>query len=105
MEAVALEGRVRRCDLAVTGEGSFDRQSLRGKVPAGVLRVASEARVPVVVLCGRAEAEAKAEVEARGTIVRSLAGRFGVDAAEDRAGPLLEQLAAEVASELGTERG
>ena len=39
------------------GEGTFDEQSLRGKAPAGVLRVAEEAAVPAVVLAGQRTAD------------------------------------------------
>jgi glycerate kinase len=54
-EAVGLEEHVAAADLVVTGEGCFDAQSLRGKVPTGVARVAQEHGVPCVVLAGRAE--------------------------------------------------
>ena len=94
IEAVGLVQRVQGADVVVTGEGSFDAQSLRGKAPAGVLRVAAEARVPAVVLCGRREAEAP------GVLVASLAERFGERDAMERPGPLLERLAAEVAAEV-----
>ncbi|HEX9312421.1 MAG TPA: glycerate kinase [Actinomycetota bacterium] len=94
IEAVGLVERVQRADAVVTGEGSFDAQSLRGKAPAGVLRVAAEARVPAVVLCGRREAEVP------GVLVASLVERFGEQEAIERPGPLLEQLAAEVATEV-----
>ncbi len=40
-------------DLVVTGEGSFDAQSLAGKAPVGVARRARAAGVPVVVLAGQ----------------------------------------------------
>lgn len=61
--AVGLGERVRAADLVVTGEGSFDWQSLRGKVVAGVAAHAVEAGTPVVVvagqvLVGRREAQA-----------------------------------------------
>ena len=94
IEAVGLVQRVQGADVVVTGEGSFDAQSLRGKAPAGVLRVAAEARVPAVVLCGRREAEVP------GVLVASLAERFGERDAMERPGPLLERLAAEVAAEV-----
>ncbi|MGH9282932.1 MAG: glycerate kinase, partial [Acidimicrobiales bacterium] len=55
MEAVGLRDRLGGADLAITGEGKLDEQSLHGKVPAGVIQAAREAGVPVVVLCGRAE--------------------------------------------------
>jgi glycerate 2-kinase len=41
--------------LVVTGEGSLDLQSLRGKAVMGVTRAAAAAGVPVVVLAGRVE--------------------------------------------------
>ncbi len=55
LSAVDLAGRLRRCDLVVTGEGSFDWQSLRGKVVAGVARAAQEVGVPVVVVAGQVQ--------------------------------------------------
>ncbi|MVW77337.1 glycerate kinase [Bordetella sp. 02P26C-1] len=38
--------------LAFTGEGRMDAQTLRGKTPAGVARIAERAGVPVVALAG-----------------------------------------------------
>ncbi|WP_245852446.1 glycerate kinase [Isoptericola jiangsuensis] len=54
-EAVGLADAVADAVLVVTGEGSFDSQSVRGKVADGVARVAaaSPARPPVVVLAGQ----------------------------------------------------
>ena len=46
MDAVGFEERIVGADLVITGEGSLDEQSLRGKVPAGVLRAAQAARRP-----------------------------------------------------------
>jgi glycerate kinase len=39
----------------VTGEGSLDHQTLRGKAPAGVAARARAAGVPVVAVAGRCE--------------------------------------------------
>lgn len=39
--------------LVITGEGSLDQQSLRGKVPVGVASAAADQAVPVVVAAGR----------------------------------------------------
>jgi len=39
--------------LVVTGEGSLDRQSLRGKAPVGVAAAAWKAGIPVVAVAGR----------------------------------------------------
>ncbi|MDP9343660.1 MAG: glycerate kinase [Actinomycetota bacterium] len=55
MEAVGFADRLARADLVITGEGKLDRQSLRGKVPAGVLSAARRAGKPVAVVCGQAE--------------------------------------------------
>ena len=46
--AAALDG----ADLALTGEGRIDGQSARGKVPAGVARLAQAHGVPVVAVAG-----------------------------------------------------
>lgn len=46
---------VATADLVITGEGSFDWQSLRGKAVAGVAAAALEHAVPVVVVAGRVE--------------------------------------------------
>ena len=53
--AVGLEARIQGADLVVTGEGAFDAQSLRGKVPAGVARLAQAHGVPCIVVAGQAE--------------------------------------------------
>lgn len=46
--AKAIEGAT----LVFTGEGRIDAQTLRGKTPAGVARIAQRAGVPVVALAG-----------------------------------------------------
>jgi glycerate kinase len=53
VEAAGLLERAAAADLVVTGEGSFDASSLRGKVPRGVAWAASRAGKPCVVLAGR----------------------------------------------------
>jgi len=53
--AVRLARRIADAELVVTGEGRFDSQSLRGKVPAGVARLAQEHGLPCVVIAGQAE--------------------------------------------------
>jgi len=54
LEAVGFPDRLRAVDLVVTGEGTFDWQSLRGKVVAGVAQAALAAAVPTVVIAGQA---------------------------------------------------
>jgi glycerate kinase len=91
MEAVGLPARIEAADLVITGEGSFDAQSLLGKVAGGVIRAAREVGVPVVVLCGRSE------VGVDGVVVESLVERVGEDRARVDARIALEDLAASVA--------
>lgn len=55
LDVLGAEQLVRRARLVVTGEGSLDAQSLRGKAPVGVARLARRHGVPVVAVCGRTE--------------------------------------------------
>lgn len=51
-DLVGLEEALTGADLALTGEGRLDGQTLRGKTPAGVLRLAQRQGVPVVAVAG-----------------------------------------------------
>ena len=51
-ELVGLGQAVRGADLVITGEGRFDAQTLRGKTPFGVARIAREQGIPVIVIAG-----------------------------------------------------
>ncbi|POA30895.1 MULTISPECIES: glycerate kinase [unclassified Pseudomonas] len=51
-DLVGLEEAVRDADLVITGEGRFDAQTLRGKTPFGVARIARQQGVPVIVIAG-----------------------------------------------------
>lgn len=52
-DAIGLVDRIRRSELIITGEGTFDWQSLRGKVVSGVATAAQECALPTVVLAGQ----------------------------------------------------
>ena len=54
LEAVGFDALVQASDLVVTGEGSFDWQSLRGKVVAGVAEAALARARPAIVIAGQA---------------------------------------------------
>jgi len=96
MDAVGFEERIDGADLVITGEGSLDEQSLRGKVPAGVLRAAQAAGVPTAILCGLTS------VQPEGAVVRSLVARVGLETAMGDARRSLELLAQELALEFGS---
>jgi glycerate 2-kinase len=51
-EACGLATRIAGADLVITGEGRLDPQSLRGKTPMGVARLARDAGVPVLAVSG-----------------------------------------------------
>jgi glycerate kinase len=51
-DTVDLDERLEGCDLVVTGEGYLDEQSFDGKVVGGVVALAAELGVPVLVVAG-----------------------------------------------------
>jgi len=51
-ELSGLAEAVQGADLVITGEGRLDGQSLHGKTPVGVARIAKAAGVPVIALAG-----------------------------------------------------
>ena len=51
-ELSGLAEAVQGADLVITGEGRLDGQSLHGKTPVGVARIARAAGVPVIALAG-----------------------------------------------------
>ena len=55
-QAVGLRRRIQDADLVLTGEGSLDAQSLEGKAVSGMVRLARECAVPVIILAGRVDA-------------------------------------------------
>lgn len=84
LDAVRLEARAAAADLLVTGEGTLDGSSLRGKVPRGAAWVAQRTGRPCVVLAGRV------------LVGRRELGSAGIDAAyavEESAGSLEAALA------------
>ena len=52
LDLVDFDGKLKDCDLVITGEGRFDGQSIRGKVVSGVSRRAKRQGVPVAVIAG-----------------------------------------------------
>lgn len=56
-ELSGLEQHLQDADLVLTGEGKFDAQSLYGKVPIGLARLAKPCGVPVIVYTGLADCD------------------------------------------------
>ena len=59
-EAVDLESKMKNVDVVITGEGSLDRQTLEGKTPAGVARLARKLGKRVFAIVGRASEDRQA---------------------------------------------
>ena len=55
MEAIDFREQIKNADLVITGEGRSDDQTLSGKAPYGVAKVAREYGVPVMLLSGYIE--------------------------------------------------
>ncbi|MDQ8192230.1 glycerate kinase [Roseibacillus persicicus] len=58
-DAVSLQERVSQADVVITGEGSLDAQSLEGKGPVGVARLAKEMGKHTVAVAGHISDEVK----------------------------------------------
>jgi glycerate kinase len=51
-EVIGLREKISLSDCVITGEGSFDDQSYRGKAVGYVLEIAKEIQRPVMIACG-----------------------------------------------------
>ncbi|HST67073.1 MAG TPA: glycerate kinase [Mycobacteriales bacterium] len=99
-DAVDLDGTLAAADLVLTGEGSFDFQSLRGKVPGSVAAVAAAHGVPCLVLAGQVSLGRQEAAAAGVEKAYSVAEQAGsVEAALERPAARLSELAAAVARE------
>ncbi|ENV08911.1 hypothetical protein F966_02556 [Acinetobacter higginsii] len=47
-----LAAKIQGADWVITGEGKFDEQTLNGKTPFGVAKIAQAANIPVIVIAG-----------------------------------------------------
>jgi glycerate kinase len=97
---IGLEGELDQADLVITGEGSFDHQSLRGKVVAGIAGGARDRGLPCVVMCGRNETGYREAASAGVTETYSLTEHFGSEQeAMSRPAEGLRELSAELAQQ------
>lgn len=56
-DALHLDGQVADADLVITGEGRIDSQTIHGKVPVGVAKVAKRYGKPVIGIAGSLTAD------------------------------------------------
>lgn len=98
LELTGFARAIAGAGLVLTGEGSFDWQSLRGKVVHGVASACEPYGVPCVVLAGRVDVSRR-EMNANG--IESAYGLVdlpgGLDEAMSQPGPTLAALAERVA--------
>jgi glycerate kinase len=73
------------CALVITGEGCLDAQSLAGKAPAGVARLASRHGVPVLAVAGSVELDPATLAGAGIVAAYSLTDLFGAERARSNA--------------------
>jgi glycerate kinase len=93
---IGLRKAIAKADVVITGEGRLDEQSLEGKAPAGVARLAREAGKRVFAIAGAASDAPAVRALFDGVVVLA---RAPITAAESigRAPELLEERARELA--------
>jgi len=50
IEVVKLEQAIKDTDLVITGEGKIDSQTIYGKAPIGVAKIAKKYNIPVIAV-------------------------------------------------------
>jgi len=100
LELVDFAKHVDGADLVIVGEGSMDAQTLHGKAPMGVARMAREAGATVVAVCGRSTLDEAQLREAGIAAAYSLADlEPDLEQSMTNAAALLELVAERLASE------
>ncbi len=96
---VGLEQKMKAVDVVITGEGSLDRQTLEGKTPSGVARLAHKLGKVVFAFVGRATKDGQVRELFAGVYQNA---RPGMDTAENmkRAAELLQDNARQLAKKL-----
>ena len=101
LDMISFADRLAGTRLVITGEGSLDAQTLRGKAPAGVARAAASARAgPVVAIAGRCLLSA---AQLRDAGIQACYALADIEPDLDRrladAGPLVEEAAGRLAAD------
>ncbi len=94
LEHLDADRRIREADLVITGEGLLDAQTLSGKGPLGLARLAREHHRPVVALAGGVGG-GEADLAAAGisAVLPITPGPLALEEAMDRALELMERAA------------
>jgi glycerate kinase len=98
-EAVGLESKMKDVDVVMTGEGSLDRQTLQGKTPAGVARLARKLGKKVLAIAGRHDGDRQVR-ELFDEVYELACPGMSEKEQMKHAGELLREKAQEIAQEL-----
>ncbi|HEX8077559.1 MAG TPA: glycerate kinase, partial [Chthoniobacterales bacterium] len=98
-EFIGLKGAIAKADIVITGEGRLDDQTLEGKAPAGVARMATEAGKRVFAIAGSASESPTIRKLFEGVAVLSRPP-ITPDESMARAAELLQERARELATML-----
>jgi len=66
IDYLGLEEKIKRADLVVVGEGCMDFQTIFGKAPAGISKIAKKYNKPVIAIVGKVGVEYKNNFEILG---------------------------------------
>ncbi len=93
-EKINLDGLIRNASLVITGEGRMDEQSLHGKVPGGIGKLAKRHGKPVVAFTGKVDIDANvAKREGIDAILPIVNGPMSLEEAMEHAPALLYEAA------------
>ncbi len=88
-DRIELAERMERADLVITGEGLLDEQSFEGKSVGGVVEMAAEFEIPVMVVAGDVDGDFPVDY-------RTLVGAVGEDQARAEALTALRKVVREM---------
>lgn len=96
-----LKEKIAQADYVLTGEGHSDHQTLNGKAPLGIAKLAKQQGIPAVLLSGRVSNESMQELFSYFKIIMSVAEeQMSTSFAMDHAVDLLFTRAKELAQQL-----
>ena len=94
-----LETAIQKADLVLTGEGCFDQQSMHGKLPYRIAKIAQKHKVLTYIVAGQAMEKNLTEFSSL-HIFQTKKDNMSIDEAMDRAAELLEMKLMEIFSNL-----
>lgn len=102
LDYMDFDNKLKNADCVITGEGSFDQQTLQGKAVMGVTRRAKAQNVPVIVLAGDHNVTPNIYKKYGVSACYSLCKHFNItkEKAIDKAVYLLENLATKISKQL-----